>query len=50
MPDPIPEDAVWFDPLEFQQMVARWLVDLKGVPYAQDAMDAAHGEWGVKRK
>lgn len=45
----IPEDAVWFHPDEFRRMLAIWLHDLKGVPYAQDAMDLAHGDWTVKK-
>jgi hypothetical protein len=48
MPDPIPPDAVWFDPDEFRQMVSRWLADFAGARYATDVMDKAHGDWTVK--
>jgi hypothetical protein len=44
-PLPVPQDAVWFYPADFKELLYDWLQDYIGVDYAQDAMDKSHGDW-----
>jgi hypothetical protein len=47
-PEPIPADAVWFKPEDFREILEHGLrepFDSRRITFANDLMDAAHGEW-----
>jgi hypothetical protein len=43
--EPIPPDSIWFDPSVFRRMIAEWLKEYQGIPFAHEAMENANGDW-----